>query len=185
MTQTQTEAVGVFETAESLQDAIDELLNSGFDRAELSLLASEQAVAGKLGHIYDKAEELEDDPEVPTTAYVAPESVGDAEGGLIGGLLYVGALAGAGAVLASGGAILTAVLAATAGGGGGAAIGTVLATLLDRHQRAHIEEQLEHGGMLLWVRTRDDIHEKRAVEILSRHSAHDVHLHRLPVPEET
>jgi len=38
------EAVGVFNRSEDLQDAIDELLSSGFDRAELSLLASEHAV---------------------------------------------------------------------------------------------------------------------------------------------
>jgi hypothetical protein len=33
------EAVGVFNNAENFQDAIDELLSSGFHRAELSLLA--------------------------------------------------------------------------------------------------------------------------------------------------
>ena len=48
------EAVGVFNRAEELQHAIDELLSSGFHRAELSLLASEQAVEEKLGHRYKK-----------------------------------------------------------------------------------------------------------------------------------
>ena len=38
----------------SLQSAIDELLSSGFHRAELSLLASEHAVVEKLGHQYTK-----------------------------------------------------------------------------------------------------------------------------------
>jgi hypothetical protein len=42
------EAVGVFNRSEDLQDAIDELLSSGFDRAELSLLASEHAVEESL-----------------------------------------------------------------------------------------------------------------------------------------
>ena len=37
------EAVGYFETADALQEAIDELMSSGFDRAELSLLAAEHA----------------------------------------------------------------------------------------------------------------------------------------------
>ena len=45
--------------------AIDELLSSGFDRAELSLLASEDAVATKLGGYYRPAGELADDPAVP------------------------------------------------------------------------------------------------------------------------
>jgi hypothetical protein len=38
------EAVGYFENADTLQGAIDDLLSSGFDRAELSLLAAEQAL---------------------------------------------------------------------------------------------------------------------------------------------
>jgi hypothetical protein len=48
------EAVGVFNRPGDLQGAIDELLSSGFDRAELSLLASEHAVEEKLGHRYEK-----------------------------------------------------------------------------------------------------------------------------------
>src|SRR5205807_1274853 len=85
------EAVGVFDRSEDLQDAIDELLSSGFDRAELSLLASEHAVEEKLGHRYEKVAALADDPTVPRAAYVSIEAIGGAEGGLIGGLMYVGA----------------------------------------------------------------------------------------------
>ena len=46
------EAVGVFHDPASLQEAIDELLSSGFDRAEVSLLAGEHAVEEKLRHRY-------------------------------------------------------------------------------------------------------------------------------------
>jgi hypothetical protein len=92
--QTIREAVGVFNTSETLQDAIDDLMSSGFDRAALSLLASEKAVEDKLGHKYQKIAELEDDPIVPRCCYVSTESIGSAEGGLIGGLMYVGATVG-------------------------------------------------------------------------------------------
>ena len=44
-----------------------------------------------------------------------------------------------------------------------------------------IQEQIDHGGLLLWVRTRDEDHEKRAVDILKKHSGKDVHLHDIPV----
>jgi hypothetical protein len=71
------EAVGVFDNPETLQEAIDELMSSDFDRAELSLLASEQTVDEKLGHHYEKVKELEDDPMIPRTAYVSTESIGD------------------------------------------------------------------------------------------------------------
>ena len=59
------EAVGVFNRPEELQGAIDELLSSGFYRAELSLLASAHAVEAKLDHRYEKVSSLADDPTVP------------------------------------------------------------------------------------------------------------------------
>jgi hypothetical protein len=42
-------------------------MSSGFDRAELSMLAAERTVDEKLGHKYQKIAELEDDPIVPNT----------------------------------------------------------------------------------------------------------------------
>jgi hypothetical protein len=68
---TRTEAVAVFDDAENLQAAIDELLNHGFDQAEISLLASGKSVEKKLGHLYRKVEELEDAEDAPRTEYVS------------------------------------------------------------------------------------------------------------------
>ena len=177
---THTEAVAVFGDGDTLQAAIDDLLSHGFDRADLSLLAGEDVVAAKLGHVYLRAEELEDDPEVPTIAYVSKEAIGDAEGGLVGGLVYVGAVAAAGAVVASGGTLAGVIAAAALAGGAGGFIGATLAMLIGERHANRIQEQLDHGGLVLWVRTWDKDHEARAVEILSRHSAHDVHVHDLP-----
>ena len=55
------EAVGVFGDADTMQQAINDLLSSGFDHADLSLLASEDTVEEKLGHKYKKVAEIEDD----------------------------------------------------------------------------------------------------------------------------
>lgn len=173
------EAVGVFESAETFQEAIDELLSSGFNRAELSLLASQHAVEEKLGHRYEKASELEDDASVPRTAYISTEAVGDAEGGLIGGLVYVGAVTAAGAIVASGGTLAAAIAAATLAGGTGGLVGSILAAWVGEHHGQHLEAQLDHGDLLLWVRTRDGEHEKRATAILAKHSGRDVHIHTL------
>ena len=178
-TESRTEAVGVFEDAASLQAAIDDLLTAGFDRAELSLLADEATVERKLGHAYAKPAELEDDPQVLRTAYVSTEARGDAQGGLIGALVYVGAVAAAGAVVASGGTLAAVIAAAAAAGGAGGAIGAVLAVLVGEGHGAYLQEQIDHGGLLLWVRTRDKAHEARAMEILSRHAGRHVHLHAL------
>jgi hypothetical protein len=173
------EAVGVFKTADALQDSIDELLSSGFDRAQLSLMASEHAIEEKLGHRYRKVSELEDSGRVPRSAYVSPESIGDAEGALIGGLLYIGA--GVGAVLASAGALATALTGGVIGGGVGALIGAVLAKIVGDHHALYLKDQLDKGGLLLWVRTWSKDDEQRAVSILEKHSGSDVHVHSVPV----
>src|SRR5438309_3013204 len=107
------EAVGVFTNPDDLQAAIDELLSSGFHRAELSLLASEGAVNEKLDGKYTNAGAFADDSVVPRTAYVSPEAIGDAQGGIVGGLAYAGATVAAGVVVVSGGAIVATIVAAT------------------------------------------------------------------------
>lgn len=171
------EAVAMFDSAQSLQSAIDELESSGFNRAELSLLASEDAIREKLGHVYRKNTDLEDNPDAPRVAYVSTETTGDAEGALIGGPLYIAAATAAGIMIASGGPIAATIVAIMVAGGGGAAIGSFLATMMDKHHADFLQKQLDHGGLVLWVRTRDSDHEKRALQILSKHAAHDVHIH--------
>ncbi len=171
------EAVGVFDTPDNLQAAIDELLSSGFDRAELSLLASQTAVEAKLGHMYRKVDELEDDPTEIRTAYVSTESIGDAEGAVIGALMYIGAGVLLGPVAAAGGSLAAIAGAAAVGGSVGGMIGSFFASQLGEQHARRIDEQLIHGGLLLWVRAWNEDREKVATEILSRHSAHDVHVH--------
>ena len=178
------EAVGIFHSPESFQNAIDELLSSGFHRAELSLLASEAAVVEKLGHRYAKVDVLADDPEVPRAAYVSTEAIGDAEGGIIGGLVYVGATVAAGAVVASGGTLLAVIAGVALAGGAGGLIGSVLAKWLGDHHARYLQQQLERGGLLLWVRTRNSAREERAVEILTKYSAEKVHVHGLLLDAE-
>ncbi|WP_339827557.1 hypothetical protein [uncultured Parasphingorhabdus sp.] len=175
------EAVGIFDGEESLQAAIDDLLSHGFDRAEISVLAPVSAVEEKLGHRLKSVAEIEDDPEAMSKAYIPVETIGDAEGAVIGSLLYVGAFAGI-VLVASGGA-LAAALAALALGGSGTAVGVALARFIKQHHADYIAEQLEKGGLLLWVRTWDQKDEEKAVELLSAHSGHDVHIHALPAQD--
>lgn len=174
------EAVGVFRSADAFEAATDELLSSGFDRADLSLLASEHAVEKMLGHLYRRVEELEDDPRVPRAAYVSREAIGDAQGALIGGLTFVGGVGAAGAMVAAGGALAGVILAAAMLGGAGGLMGSTLAKIVERHHADRLQAQIDKGGLLLWVRTRDREHEVRAEAILRKHGASDVHIHDLP-----
>jgi hypothetical protein len=175
------EAVGIFHDPRDLEAAIDDLLSSGFDRAELSLLASEHAIQQKLGHRYEKVERLVDDPVIPRAAFVSTEAIGDAKGGLIGGLLYVGATVAAGAIVASGGAIATAIIGSVLAGGAGGLLGAILAKWLDHHHASYLQEQVERGGLLLWVRTMTASDEERALKILQQHAGEHVHVHGKPL----
>ncbi len=178
------EAVAVFHDVKSFEEAIDALLSSGFDRAEISLLASEGAVAEKLGHHYAKVENLEDNDDAPRAVYVGREGVAQGQASIIGALFMLGSLAATGVVVASGGTLAAAALAATAAGGSGGLIGALFARSLGRRHAGHIAEQLRKGGLLLWVGLRDEAHEQRALEILRSHSGDDVHVHEHRHPHD-
>lgn len=175
------EVVGIFHNSTDLQAAIDDLLSAGFDRAELSFLASERTIEAKLGHAYRKASDLADDPEIPRAAYVSTEAIGGAEGGLIGGLVYVGAVAAAGAVVVSQGPLAAAFAAAAIAGGAGGFIGSLLARIVEQHHADYLQEQIDHGGLLLWVHARDADHEARCAAILRAHCGENVHVHQTAV----
>ena len=175
------EAVGVFGGMKSMQAAADELMISGFDRADLSLLSREKKVEQRLGHSYDRVSELEDDPDVPTRAYIGSDSMTEAKTVIVALPCFIGAVAAAGSVTASGGTTVETLLWAGIMALGGAAVGGIFAAMVTRRQRDYVDEQLNHGGIVLWVRTVDTEHEKRACEILERADATDVHVHDHPV----
>jgi len=175
-----TEAVAVFHDVKTFQAAIDELLLAGFDHADINVLAQEDTIASKLGPTYASTAEFEDDPEAPRIAYIPNETIGNAEGAVIGAGVYVPAMFGSLAVAASGGTLLGVFAAAALAGGAGGLIGAALARFIGHEHAKHLDQHLQHGGLLLWVRTRDADCEQRALEILRHHSARDVHLHQIP-----
>ncbi len=164
------EAVGIFDDQTSLQAAIDELMLAGFQQFELGLLDHETAPDAQPHH-------LADNPATPRKPYVAPESVGDAQGGLIAGFALLPAM-GAAAVTAGAGAAIVATAAVTAATGGvGALVGGALAYAMTRNRDKGIAAQEDAGGLLLWVRVRSAEHERQALDILTRNAAHHVHAH--------
>ena len=174
-----TEAVAVFHDVESFEAAIDNLLAVGFDHADINVLAHEDTIASKLGPTHKSTAEFEDDPEVPRIGYIPNETIGNAEGAVIGAGVYVPAMFGGLAVAGSGNTLLGVFVAAAVAGGAGGLIAAALARYIGHEHAKHLDQHLHHGGLLLWVRTRDAECEER-LEILRRHSAHDVHLHQIP-----
>ena len=175
------EAVGIFRDPGKLQAAIDELQSHGFMRHEISVLAGEHTIQEKLGHLYRRVQEAEDDPRAPRIIFISSEEVGTAEALAISVPLFIAAITTGGAVVASGGALLDALLYAATAGAVGAGIGSILATFIARQRAEYLQKQIDRGGLLLWVHLRSARMEKLAEKILLKHSAQHVHVHDIPV----
>ncbi len=171
------EAVGVFEDWSTLEAAVDELKAGGFAGDDISLLAGHVTVEQKLGHMYERVQDMEDDPEAPRTAFVSSKGIGRREDLVIDSLTVMPPLIAAGIVVASAGAVAAAIAGTAVVG---ATLGTVLARWMDQRHADWLQEQLDRGGILLWVKTPDKEAEKRATDILTRHSGKDVHVHSIP-----
>ncbi len=178
-TATLREAVGLFHDATALRSAADQLMLNGFDRADLSILADERAVRGKLSIAYTSAT-LEDDPQVPTVAYFSGDSLTELKAALIGIPLFFGAISASGALIAHHASMASALTAAIVAGSLAAAVGAVAAWWLTRHHDTYLDGQLRQGGLLLWVRTVDATHEDRACHIMANAAAEHVHVHDIP-----
>lgn len=175
------EAAGIFDARDALDAAVDALLLAGFDRSQIDLMASVEAVRDKLGDVYVAPEELPDVPGVPRRAYVAREDVAIPLAATAGILTYVGATAAALGVVASGGALALAVAAAIAGGAVGSGAGTLLARFIGREEAKELEEQMAAGGLILWVRVRSPEQEEKAQRILKDHGAEAVRVHEIEI----
>jgi hypothetical protein len=171
------EAVAVFHDVAELDAAVDELRAAGFAQEDISLLASHDVVERKLGHMYQRVEELEDDPRAPRTAFVSNKNLGEREDRVLGSLTILPTVIAAGTVVASAGAVAAAIVGTAIAG---ALLGTVFAHWMDRRYADWLQEQLDRGGILLWVRTPTPEAEQKAIAILTQHAAHDIHVHEIP-----
>jgi hypothetical protein len=173
------EAVAVFDDVSSLEAAVDDLRAAGFAQHDISLLAAHSAVERKLGRMYTRVEEMEDDPQAPRTAFVSGKNIDVRENRLVGSLTVLPTVIAAGTVVATAGAVAAAVVGTAIAG---ALLGTVFAHWMDQRHADWLQEQLDRGGVLLWVRTPTEEDERKALDVLTRYSAHDVHIHEIPQP---
>lgn len=166
------EAVGLFENMEQLQEAVKEFERTEFPRDALSVLGEREHIEKNLA---SDMVALEDDPTVEREAPVRSEEKGIGAGALVNGSAYIGAMAVA---LASGAVTIPAIITAAAIGGiGGATVGGILAKILGNHFDKSIEQDINKGGLLLWVRTPDPDRENMALNILNKYGAHHVKIH--------
>lgn len=175
------EAVGIFFASKDLHEAIDELESLGIERSHLGLLAGEYTVKQKLGKFYTKINESANNPDGPRIAFVADKSMGDSVHAVIGSLFLVGTTVASGAIVASaavlGGGLLVAATGAVALAG---ITGGALSLIIRESDADYLEEQLDEGHLLLFVRTENPEQEQKALDILSRHGAFDAKVYEAP-----
>jgi hypothetical protein len=150
---------------------------SGFDRAAISVLATDAKAIEQVGRFYRSVREIEDSGRILRGAFVSRDSRTEGEAAAVGIPIYIGGFAGAAAVAASGGALALAIAGAITGATVGAGLGAILAATIARHHAASVQDQLFKGGLILWVSVPNAVAEKRAVAILNKMEAWDVHVH--------
>ena len=171
------EAVAVFPTERFFLNAVDDLLEHGFDRADLSVLARGSHAGRGIASLLDGAVALADDGTVPRAALAGPASIVEAKAASVALPVYAGTIGGFLIAAASGGTLAFAIPVAVAGGLAGGGLGLLGATAISNRYRESIDRQISAGGILLWVRTENADRERKALQILDAAGGEHVHLH--------
>ncbi len=176
------EVVGLFRSTDSLEAAISALTSAGWDRSELSLLGQKGTLDPRPPMGGETAEQAADDPHMARASVVSEPDI--RQGRTLATSLagVAAAFLAAGATIASGGTALVAIIGAAAAGGGAAAAAEALGQWAGKSRADFLHEQIERGGILLWVMLRSPEQEGKARDILMRHGAEIVHAHEAELP---
>jgi hypothetical protein len=159
------EAVGSFPDREHFRNAVAALLAAGFERADLSVLASHDSLAV-----------VEEDAGSPKEILRA---------GLSDEIKYIAPLTVAGIIVLSGGPIAAVIAALVGAGLGGAALKDFFDDYTAPSHSEDFAAALQAGAALLWVRCSDPDRELTATRILEEAGGRHVHAHgRSARPEE-
>jgi hypothetical protein len=165
--------VGVFDSAAEAHSAVQQVVNSGFDREQISLLSQnvEQTKLRDTPTGITAAGQSAQDSRNDTSGALKGAGIGAALGGLGGVLAGIISFAVpvVGSVVAAG--PIAAALAGGLGGAGlGAAAGGLIGALTDlgipEEEATHYQEQVGRGKTLVVVNTADDAFAERAADIL-------------------
>jgi hypothetical protein len=171
------EVAGVFHSREALEDAVEDLLLNGFDRADIDQLASADEVRRRL-KVYVSPEEAADLTPTPRQPFFTRDDITVA---LVVTASLIGAAAGtavAFAVLISGASGWSAgFLGAVMGLAAAGVAALVLARAFRRDELLGLEELEFDRGVVLWVRVRSAEREALAQEILRRNGGRAVRTH--------
>jgi hypothetical protein len=151
------EAVASFPDREHFRRAVSALLAGGFERSDLSVLASHDSLA------------------VADEATGTPKEV--LRAGLSDEIKYIAPLTVAGIIVLSGGPIAIALAGLVGAGLGGAALKELFDDYTASHHGEDFAAALRDGAVLLWVRCGDPDRELVATRILEEAGGDHVHVH--------
>jgi hypothetical protein len=155
--ESRSEVVGLFAERDTFDRAVEELLRSGFERADLSVLASHESLdaAGRPGRSWREA-------------MLA----------LVGELKYEGPLVASGAIFLAGGPVAATIAAVIGAAVGGVAVVDLLGEVTAQPHTEDFARSLAAGSVILWVRAPDETLQARARAILEANGATNVHVAR-------
>jgi len=161
--------VGYFDQYSQAQNAVRSLVDAGFPRSDISLVASDPT-----GEYAKSSVLTSTDPD--SASYTAAGAGTGAILGGIGGLLVgIGALTlpGIGPVIAAG-PLATTLLGAGVGAAAGGLIGILMDVGIPENEAHYYAEGLRRGGAVVTVSTQDEMMIDRAINIFERDGAVDI-----------
>lgn len=155
------EVVGIFSTPEPLEKAIKDLLAAGFEHADLSLLASHEAI--EVASDADWSARLM--PLLTETRYEVP--------------LVAGAM-----IALAAGPVGAAIAGLTAAGVGAAALHELFDEITSLPDSEDFAEAVRAGEIILWAVATQPEREGEARAVMERLGARNVHVHERPLPAQ-
>jgi hypothetical protein len=179
------EVAGIFHSREALEDAVEDLLLNGFDRADIDQLANPEEIRRRF-NVYVAPEEAADLTPTPRQPAFTRDDITVA---LIVTVSLLGAAAGCavafGVLTSSGDAWSAGILGALVGIGTGAAAALVMARVLRRDDARGLESLQFDRGVVLWVRVRSAEREAMAQDILRRNGGRAIRVHEIDIEKRT
>lgn len=151
------ELVGLFQSPAPLEACIRDLIDAGFSHEDLSLLSSHEAIEVAAADGESWRDRLM--PLLTETRYDVP---------LVAGTLIALATGPTGALIAG----------LAAAGVGAAALKEIISEVISFPDTNDFAKAVSAGEIILWVAVTDAPAEKTARDLLTRHGARNIHIHR-------
>ena len=176
------EVTGVFHSRRALDTAVQDLLSSGFDRADIDVSASPDEQQRRLNYQAIPAADLADIPAAARSPYVGGDDRLGIEVVTASVVGCVVALVMAFYLVSREMTPLTVIVVSVLSGIVAAAAAIrPLRRLMQRDRFRGLEPVAEWEGLLIWVRVQSPEKEALAQEILLRHGGEAVHIHEIEI----